>query len=583
MKDFLLVFNVLFKNQYSRRIGSNGKRKLPATVTTLLGMIPLAVLACIIGGAFAVIIPDVAALSAVSNVMVSAVQMFVLFISLFNVMNALYNSPDTPFLNTLPVRPTAVFFAKFALVYLNALSITASVLIPSLLTVSIVYAALGRAMFYGYFALVFLIAAVAPILPLFIITLFSMPLSYIGSFFKGRSVLKTVLSLLFYVLIMVGYLLLVYFMSKYEGSGEEIDPSLPQNALNGLGIFAKVMYPNKVMIDFCLGISAGKNFGISFAITVGMMAVMLLAAMLFYRRINEKRLETHAETSRKNSSFKQSNIVVSLMRKDFKSIIRNSNLAMSCIANILICPVITAIMFFAGNMQTADENTPMYLNSMLKLSYIVLYSLIFLGGTNMMSMLAYTREGKAFYLSKSLPIRAKDSIKAKFLLSLIPSGIVMVIQVILAFALYKLDLLSVFLFVLCVSMAIIGASALHIYCDMRYGNVNWNTRQDMRQVSNGNKGSLLVAFWIVFIGVFALIGGMVLSAFADTLGGVIVAVSVFWSILFVFSAATLIAGVLVLVFKAEPYYDQIGERAFKPRANARRTRSGFGGNNTLMR
>lgn len=580
MRDFLIVFKVLFKNQYSRRIGSGGKPKLPAAVTSVLGMIPLAVLACIIGGMFAAIIPDVGTLSAVSNLIVSAVQLFVLFLSLFNVMNILYNSPDTPFLNTLPVRPTAVFFAKFALVYLSALSMMASVLIPSLLTVSIVYAAYGRAMFYGYFVLILLITAVAPILPLFIVTLFSMPLSYLGTFFKGKSVLKTILSLLFYMLIMVGYLLLVYFASKNEG---DFDPSMPQNALNGLSVFAKVMYPNKVLIDFCLGISAGKNFGISFAITVGMLAVMLIAAKFFYRRINEKRLETHAESSHKSASFKQSNIIVSLMKKDFMSIIRNSNMAMSCVANIIICPVITAIMYFAGNMQTADENTPMYVNSMLKLSYIVLYSLIFLGGTNTMAMLAYTREGKSFYLSKSLPIRAKDSITAKFLLSIIPSGIVMVIQTVLAFALYKLDLLSVFLFVICTLMTIVGASALHIYCDMRFGNVNWNTRQDMRQVTNGNKGSLIVAFWVVFIGISAMIFGMVLSAFADSLGGMIVTVAVFWTILFILSAATFIAGILVLIFKAEPLYNKIGEREFKPRSYVRNQRSGFGGNKGLLK
>ena len=201
----------------------------------------------------------------------------------------------------------------------------------------------------------------------------------------------------------------------------------------------------------------------------------------------------------------------------------------------------------------------------------------------MMAMLAYTREGRSFYLSKSLPIKVSDSIKAKFVLSLIPSAIVIVIQIVLAAALYRLDVLSVILFFVCSSLAIVGASALHIYCDMRYGNVNWNTRQDLKQVSQGNKGSLLVAFAVGAIGCVALIGGLVLSAYSDVIGGKTVVLSVFWSVLFALSAAIFVAGILVLKFKAEPYYDQIGERQFKPRTSLRGARANRNGGNMLMK
>ena len=292
---------------------------------------------------------------------------------------------------------------------------------------------------------------------------------------------------------------------------------------------------------------------------------MLLLAMLFYRRINQKKLETHSETTHRAASLKQSGVISSLIKKDFLHIVRNSHLAMSSLANIIICPVITAVMYFMGNMQADGGDMPPYLAAMLKLSYVVLYTLIFLGGANAMAMLAYTRDGRSFYLSKSLPISPRDSIKAKFILALIPSAIVMVIQVILAIALYKLDILNVLLFALCASLAIVGATALHIYCDMRFGNVNWNTRQDLKQVSQGNIGSFIVVFWVMGVGLVAMVGGMVLSSFAEAIGGVVVALAVFWSILFVLSAVTCLVGLLMLRFKAEPYYDEIGERKFKPK------------------
>ncbi|MDE7372554.1 MAG: hypothetical protein K2N18_00665, partial [Clostridia bacterium] len=334
MKDFILVFKVLFKNQNARRIANDGRRKLPQQVKTLLCMLPLTLLICVVAGLMAVIIPTDEELSLVSNVIVSAVQLLTLFVSMFSIMNTLYNSPDTPFLNTLPVSHTSVFFAKFAVCYLNALTFSASLMIPALLTVAVVYAALGGIMMYGYFALIFLVALVAPVLPLFIITLFSMPLSYIGTFFKGKAVLKTVLSLLFYVAIMIGYLLIIYYARGSDDLDGDISGAMMSgSALSGLGVFAKVMYPNKVLLDFCLGLDAGKNFGISFGITVGMIIVMIILAMLFYRRISVRKLETHSEGSHGEIKFKQSSVIPALMKKDFKGIIRNTSIAMSSLAN----------------------------------------------------------------------------------------------------------------------------------------------------------------------------------------------------------------------------------------------------------
>lgn len=575
MKDFVLIFKVLYKNQHAKK--QDKGRLSKSNIAALFGFLPMVLLFCIGGGFLATVIPDVKTLSEVSNALVSVAQIFVLFVSMFSVMQTLYNSPDTPFLNTLPVRASSVFFAKFALAYLNTLMMLSVLILPTLLTISIVYAALGRAMFYGYFVLVFLIAAVSPILPLFIITLFSMPMSYLGTYFKGKAVLKTVFSLLFYIAIMTGYLLLVYYLSS-EAGDEVSDAVMSQNLLSGLSVFSTVMYPNKVLLDFCLGISAGKNFGIWLAITAGMLALMLLLSSLFYRRINERRLETRSESSHGAASFKQSNIIATLIKKDALQIVRSSQIAMASVANIIICPIITAVMYFISNMQgPAAEGTGL-LDQMLKLSYLVLYSLIFLGGTNMMAMLAYTREGRSFYLSKSLPIRAKDSITAKFIIALIPSSVIMIIQIVLGLALYGLNVIDVLLFFICVYLALVGATALHIYSDMRYGNVNWNTGQDMRQVSQGNKGSLFIAFGVIFIGLAAMVSGMVLASFGEVIGGEIVVKAVFWSILFALSAIIFSVGIAVLHLKAEPYFDEIGERQFKPRTSTRKNRSLNGGN-----
>lgn len=578
MKDFLLVFKVLYKNQNARRVGLDGKKRLPSWLTTILGTIPLAILPCILLGFIATIIFDEVTLALVSIATVSAGQLFALFLSMFSTMNVLFKSPDVPFLNTLPVSPVSVFFAKFAIAYLNTLSLTSLVTVPGLLTVSIVYASLGGVMFYGYFVSIFLIAIVAPILPLFIITVFSMPLSYIGTFFKGRTTLKSILAILFYLLLMVAYLLVINFVNGNQSELEGMT-GINSSTLSSLGTLGKVMYPNTVLVMFCLGIDAGRNFGISLGITVGMVAIMLILAMFFYRRINQRGLETHSEVSHRAVSYRQTGIVSSLIKKDFKSIMRNPGIAMSSLANILVCPIITAIMYFAADIQTSQA--PAYVTSMLSLSYVNLYTYIFLGGTNMLAMLAFTREGHSFYLSKSLPIKPRDSILAKFWLSLIPAGIILAVQVILSAVLYKLDVVNIVLFVVCAVPLIVGSCALHIFCDIRFGNVNWTTRQDMRQASQSNKGSLVVAFITVGIGCIALLAGVLMSVNVEAVGGKVAFLAIYWSILFALSVALLIAGLVLLIKNGEKYYPLIGERKLTPRS-LRNTGGGSGRDGKML-
>ena len=110
-------------------------------------------------------------------------------------------------------------FAKLLLVYISALKIAAVLLLPSMLTVSVTYSAFGNPMFYGFFPLILLIIAAAPLLPLFIVVLFSLPVMWIGSRLKGRATVKTVFSLLFYIVLMAAYMVLVFFINT-EGFGQ---------------------------------------------------------------------------------------------------------------------------------------------------------------------------------------------------------------------------------------------------------------------------------------------------------------------------------------------------------------------------
>ena len=572
MRDFLIVFKTLFRNSNSRTEDAEGKKKIPSGLKVLLSFLPLVALICIMVAFFAVNLKSVGEFSLLVVAIVAATQLLVTFLSMFSIVTTLYGAKDTPFLNTLPLRPTSVFFAKFAMTYVNALELSTAVILPISLTSAIAFNVANKSMFYGFYPLLLLILLVAPILPLFIVSVLSMPLVWLGSYFKGKPTLKSVLVILFYVVLMCGYMVLVFYMNT-RGFGQEGGVEMSQGTFASLSVLANVFYPDKVLVNYCLGIQAGKNFGISAAITVGMIAVMLLLSALFYKRINSKATENSQSIESKTATLKQSNVVVSIMKRDFTSIMRNSALAMTSFANLLMAPIFIVVMYFITNFKSgADEGTTPFMSEMMGIGFVVMYSMIFLAGANMIATMAYTREGKSFFASKTLPINPKDSIKAKLLLSVIVPSVLLVPIMLIALLLYKIDIVSTLLVGMDTLMMITGICSMSILFDMKKGNQHWEQVAEIKN-SSQNTYQLISAFASIVPAIIVFVLGIVLASCEDVLG-VVIAKVIFWAVATVFSVVVLIVGLCLLKAYGLKWYEFIGEN--KPKKKGARNELGRG-------
>ncbi len=572
MRDFLIVFKTLFRDANLRTVDAEGKKKIPSGLKALISFLPLVALICVMVAFLAVGLKNVGEFSLLVVAIVAATQLLVMFLSMFSIVTTLYGAKDTPFLNTLPLRPTSVFFAKFAMTYVNALELSSAVILPTVLTSAIAFNVASKSMFYGFYPLLLVILLVAPILPLFIVSVLSMPVVWLGSYFKGKPTLKSVLVILFYVVLMCAYMVLVYYMNT-RGFGQEGGVEMSQGTLASLSVLANVFYPDKVLVNCCLGIEAGKNFGISAAITVGMIAVMLLLSALFYKRINSKATENSQSTESKTATLKQSNVVASIMKRDFTSIMRNSALAMTSFANLLMAPIFIVVMYFITNFKSgADEGMTPFMAEMMGIGFVVMYSMIFLAGANMIANMAYTREGKSFFASKTLPINPKDSIKAKLLLSIIVPSVLLVPIMLIALLLYKIDIVSTLLVGIDTLMMITGICSMSILFDMKKGNQHWEQVGEIKN-SSQNTYQLISAFASIVPAIIVFVLGIVLAACENTLG-VVIAKVIFWAVATVFSVVVLIVGLCLLKAYGLKWYEFIGEN--KPKKKGARNELGRG-------
>lgn len=525
----------------------------------IIAFVPIVLIVAAMAGYVVSTVKDDLALAYLVCIAVIAVQFVATFLSLGAVFSTLYGAKDAPLLQSLPIKPVDVFFAKFTLVYVTILKMTALMLLPLLYSMLIGFNIANGRVFYGAYALVIIVTVVAPVLPLFIVTLFSLPITWIGSFIKGKSTLKSIMTVLAYVLIMCAYMVLVYFMNT-KGFGQEGDDIVTDQTIRVLATFATVVYPDKTLVFFAMGIDAGKNFGISVGITVAMIAVSMLLAGLFYRRIMSKKGENSAQDVNKTENFKQQNVVVSLAKRDFTMIIRNSSLAMSSFANMLMAPIFIVVSYFITGFKEsgAEGEMPALMAEMLNIGYVVMYSMIFLAGANMLANQAYTREGKSFFATKTLPIKPKDSIKSKLLLACGAASVIMIPIMLIAILLYKIDIVSTLFAGIDTMLMVLGVCSLSILFDMKKGNQHWETSAELRTASRGNVYQIIIAFLSIIpaMALFAL--GMVLAAVCENLGAVIVK-TIFWAVATLISVVICIVGVLVLKDKGEKWYEYIGE------------------------
>ena len=556
MKDFVLIFRVLYRNRYAVEKESNtGKRKLTRSTVMMLSLLPMVAVICVMLGFVAAELTTRYSAMTLINAILSAAQLFILFMSLPAMMSTLYAAEDAAFLSALPVRPTAVFFAKLLLVYVGALKIAAILLFPSLLTVSVTYAAAGNSMSYAFFPLILLIILAAPMLPIFIVVLFSMPVMWIGSRLKGRATVKTVFSLLFYIILMAGYMVLVFFINT-QGMGQNGN-IVSDAALDGLRLLSDVMYPNTVLVSMCLGIDPAINFGIFLAIWTGLTAATVLFAMLFYRRISTRRAESRAEERTGAPSYKRHRLVISLVKKDLITVMRDPSAAMGTFSNIVLAPIVMVVMFFfiRGD---GDRAMSEFSAEMMMRGIVMLYPVIFLAGTNMVAMTAYSREGESFFVAKALPIPARTSVNAKLLFSLLSAGAAIAVIFVISAALYRIDIASSLAMVAASLLFCAGSGALHIYFDIKKGNVHWKSQSDMRAGAAGGISALIPMLLSILPAVGFVVAGVFLAGLEDSLGRA-GTIALYWGLILVVAGAVAAAGLYILYEKGVPLYDKIGE------------------------
>ncbi len=514
LRQVKYILRVLLADTFSPDVNKNNKRSSKLGGLLASGFFTLYLV--VISVAFGIIFAGIDDGAYVPSLFFAAAQLLVLFIGIFSVIGVLYSSKDNLLLESMPIKSSVVFLAKMLYLYLTQLTLSAIVVIPSALSFGITravmcgYAAVGT----GYFVYSALSVFWVPLVPLFVIAVFTLPIMYLLSYIKKNNVANVVFSVLLAVAI-VGFSLAIQLTS----GGMEDESA--QDMLVGLVSIERVLIFNR-FLRLALSARNVVSIGWFFAylgevLALGALAVIISA--LCYDRLIKRGFENGVDNKKKKVSspliYKSNNFKKTFLKKEILNLINTPEIFVSVIMSIVMIP--TAIVLLSVSIASDLQAEPDEVFDLVAFMFpFALYISTMIGCfCNTSASTAFSIEGKNFYLLKSFPIDVQGVVKVKkllsysitFIISVIASVSVLVMTCVLDSEplVVVIGTLSTLLIV---NLTGLGYDNLAIACDLKKVNLKWQNLQEITR-KNKNVYSLNMIFMIVLV--LALIGSIVLN------------------------------------------------------------------------
>ncbi len=338
--------------------------------------------------------------------------MIVFFFGIFYVMGYYYFSKDTDLLISLPIKSTKIVLSKFLTVLLYEYLLLGIFLIP----VFVVNSTLTSSGI-GYVLKSIILFLSLPVVPLSLSSIFVIILMRFTNI-KGRKDLFRIVSMFAFLFVVLGLQVIIQRNMINVAPGQEQE------------FMSKVFTDNRFMLE-----AAGRYYPLSkwfslsyysenwilyFSLFVGVTVLLFLFGLFISNKLyfkgliggQESRSKKKAITSKEYSSIlKGSSQSVSVFIKDFKVLLRTPIYLFNCVSTVILIPfifIIMPLMTGAGDMLSP-------VRGLIESNFNVAM-LIFAGAFMMFSLLnptastTFSREGKHFWIDRSLPINFSSHI-----------------------------------------------------------------------------------------------------------------------------------------------------------------------------
>ena len=445
---------------------------------------------------------------AMSAAILSGIFLIILLVSFRLLLQALYLAKDMDFLLTAPIPIRAVFVSKLLDAILPSFILVLVLGLPFLVSLGVT----GGYRFV-YYPLVLVVMALLALAAAGVSSLLVMAVVRI---FPAKRVAE-VLTLLGGILV-IGLSQSVNFMGNSLESLSAEQISAGAGALSRLGsAWSPLAWGGRSLVD----LGQGRWFSgmVFLALTAGLSAVVFwlaltMAERLYYTgwaslQMGTQRKRNHRRSDRRDISGQAGagylrgllpSEVLAIVVKDLKLLRRDLN-NLSQVIGGLIMGVVFAVMLLRGGGQSAAGrgDAPAVFMSLVQsaMAYGSMVIGLFVGWALLarLALVAFSMEGRSYWVLKTAPISAGKQLAAKFVMAYLPALILSWIYL-LAIALLQRASLAILLYGLpSIALILAGLGGINLAFGVRSANLTWT---DPRKMESGVTGLASTVASIVY-------------------------------------------------------------------------------------
>ena len=428
--------------------------------------------------------------------------------SIFAIPSVYYFSKDIDHLLVLPIKPEVILTSKLAVCIVYEYLFAAAVLVP--MYISFVLQIGFSFLSFLCFLVIFL---TLPIYPLVLSSVLTMVIMRFVPFFNNRDrfnliggiiVVAAALGLSFWMQTMETEDMSAVLMALMDGNnslmqfGTMLFPFVPSAALS-------CFHGDLLQLLLYLGITA-----------ISLVVFLICGKLLYFKGAiggSETSYSRHTFDQKQLSESRHHSVFRTYLIKEFKILFRTPVFFTNCVLTALLMPIILTVAVYTSlqGMDLRAFITPQLLESIPNLwCYVLVISFLvgsFMGGINMISSTAISREGTNAYFMKFIPVPVETQAFAKAACGIIISAVsgwllLIPLHLVLSYPIY-LDLI----FVVGSLVSVIMTNLFGILIDLLRPKLVWEQEAAaVKQNLNGVISILLsfllaaVCFGLLYIG-----------------------------------------------------------------------------------
>lgn len=320
---------------------------------------------------------------------------------------AIFESDDRMIIQTLPVKPSDVLYSKLIFIYIRQVLSAFVILVPFVAVFASVTKQDG-----GYVVLGLLAAFIIPVMSLSVSSVLAMPYYYVKKFFSSKYVCLLVIVTIVLFALFYCYASVLDFLKTLMATGE-IKFFFSEKTMTTIISVTKKLVPANFIAAFTLKTEVWKNLAIIASITVGTGIIGIFVTTLLYNKAMKTRTTAGAiMIFAKKSAAKPLPPFLSLLKKEFNLVLFTPDYAVQYFTVAAIMPL---MVYFCMNIGKSFLTSLVYVQTDFELA--ILLTVLFGALTNTFCATNVSRDGKSFYVEKTLPLSINEIMGAKIALS----------------------------------------------------------------------------------------------------------------------------------------------------------------------